>query len=70
MLFMSNPFPMFAILTVYLGFILKWGPKYMKNRKPFNLNKVIIVYNALQIVACARLVVQVPEAITSQFHLK
>ncbi|XP_055321854.1 elongation of very long chain fatty acids protein 7-like isoform X1 [Sitodiplosis mosellana] len=58
MLFMSNPFTMFAILAVYLCFILKWGPEYMKNRKPFNINKIIIVYNIIQIVACARLVAQ------------
>lgn len=59
MLFMSNPLTMFGILAVYLFFILKWGPKYMKNRKPFNINKIIIVYNIIQIVACARLVAQV-----------
>lgn len=59
MLFMSNPFTMFAILTAYLYFILKWGPEYMKNRKPFNINKLIIAYNIIQIVACARLVLQV-----------
>lgn len=59
MLFMSNPFAMFGILAVYLYFILKWGPAFMKNRKPFNLNKIIIAYNIIQIVACARLVIQV-----------
>lgn len=59
MLFMSNPFSMFGILVCYLYFILKWGPKFMKNRKPFNLNKLIIVYNIIQILACARLVVHV-----------
>jgi len=58
MLFMSSPFAMFGILAIYLLFILKWGPNYMKNREPYNLNKIIIVYNILQIVACARLVVQ------------
>lgn len=67
MLFMSNPFTIIALLTVYLCFILKWGPNYMKNRKPFNLNKLIIVYNILQIVACARLVIQVNIFIFSCF---
>lgn len=59
MLFMSTPFPMFVILALYLMFILKWGPKFMTNRQPFNLNKVIIVYNVIQIIMCARLVVHV-----------
>lgn len=35
----------------------------MKNRKPFNLNKIIILYNIIQIVACARLVMQVNDII-------
>lgn len=56
---MSNPFTMFGILAVYLCFISKWGPEFMKNRKPFNINKLIIVYNIIQIVACAHLVLQV-----------
>lgn len=59
MLFMSNPFKVIGILAIYLCFILKWGPEFMKNRKPFNINKLIIVYNIIQIVACARLVMQV-----------
>lgn len=59
MLFMSNPFSMFIILALYLMFILKWGPQLMENRKPYNLNKIIIAYNIIQIIACARLVSQV-----------
>lgn len=57
-LFMSNPFYMFAILAVYLLFVLKWGPQFMKNRKSFDLNRIMIVYNIIQIIACARLVMQ------------
>lgn len=57
-LFMSNPFPMFVILGCYLMFVLKWGPKFMKNRKPYDLNRIMIAYNIIQIIACARLVLQ------------
>lgn len=58
-LLMSNPFPTIAILTVYLYFILKWGPNYMKDRKPFNLDRLMIVYNIIQIIACCMLLKQV-----------
>ncbi|KAJ6637426.1 Elongation of very long chain fatty acids protein [Pseudolycoriella hygida] len=57
-LLMSNPFPTIAILTVYLYFILKWGPNYMKDRKPFNLDTLMIVYNVIQIIACCLLLRQ------------
>ncbi|XP_037029561.1 elongation of very long chain fatty acids protein 7-like [Bradysia coprophila] len=57
-LLMSNPFPTIAILTVYLYFILKWGPNYMRDRKPFNLDTLMIVYNIIQIIACCMLLKQ------------
>ncbi|KAG4079957.1 hypothetical protein HA402_006269 [Bradysia odoriphaga] len=57
-LLMSNPFPTIAILTVYLYFILKWGPNYMRDRKPFNLDTLMIVYNIIQIIACCLLLKQ------------
>ena len=41
---MDNPLPTLAISTSYLLFL--WlGPKYMKNREPFQLRKTLIVYN-------------------------
>lgn len=56
---MSNPFMMFGILAAYLYFTLKWGPNFMKNRKPFDLSNILIIYNIIQIIFCARLVLQV-----------
>lgn len=41
---MDNPLPTLAISTSYL-LILWLGPKYMKNREPFQLRKTLIVYN-------------------------
>lgn len=55
-LFMSNPFSMFGILFFYLMFVLKWGPAFMKNRRPYKLDWIIAFYNVVQIVACADLV--------------
>lgn len=41
---MDNPLPTLAISTSYLLFL--WlGPKYMKNREPFQLRKTLVVYN-------------------------
>lgn len=47
---MSSPLPVLTILTLWLFFIYKWGPEFMKNREPFNLKKIMIVYNIFQVL--------------------
>lgn len=42
---MENPFPMTATLLSYLFFVLYAGPRFMANRKPFQLKEAMIVYN-------------------------
>ncbi|XP_022128975.2 elongation of very long chain fatty acids protein-like isoform X2 [Pieris rapae] len=32
---------------------MKWGPKCMEKRKPFNLERILIAYNALQVILCS-----------------
>lgn len=46
--FMSTPWPVLSTLAVYLLFVLKFGPKMMENRKPFNIKHVMLLYNAIQ----------------------
>ncbi|XP_061390104.1 elongation of very long chain fatty acids protein 7-like [Musca vetustissima] len=46
---MSSPGPVFSIVAVYLLFVLKIGPTFMKNRKPYQLKNIMIVYNAFQV---------------------
>lgn len=46
---MSSPGPVFSIVAVYLLFVLKIGPAFMKNRKPYQLKNIMIVYNAFQV---------------------
>ncbi|KAG7299706.1 hypothetical protein JYU34_016704 [Plutella xylostella] len=49
----AKPYQGAFILGIYLMFVFKWGPAWMKKRQPFNLDKVLIVYNAIQVVLCA-----------------
>ncbi|XP_055631368.1 elongation of very long chain fatty acids protein 7 [Toxorhynchites rutilus septentrionalis] len=42
--------PLIMILVSYLYFCLYAGPRYMAKRKPFQLEKVLIGYNAIQVV--------------------
>ncbi|XP_065342488.1 very long chain fatty acid elongase 7 isoform X2 [Cloeon dipterum] len=50
-LLISSPLPGLTIIACYLIFCLKVGPKFMENRKPFQLKNTLIVYNALQVYA-------------------
>lgn len=47
---MKTPLPAFGILAAYLYFVLRAGPRMMENRKPMDLKKSMILYNASQVV--------------------
>lgn len=47
---MDSPLPTVTIVAVYLYIVLVLGPRLMANRKPFQLNAVLVAYNALQVV--------------------
>ncbi|CAD1469483.1 unnamed protein product, partial [Heterotrigona itama] len=47
---MSSPGPMLCIVGTYLAFVLKVGPKMMEKRPAFQLNNLLILYNALQVL--------------------
>jgi GNS1/SUR4 family len=46
---MQSPWPVLGILAVYLYFVNGRGQNWMKDRKPFELNSIINVYNIAQI---------------------
>ncbi|XP_028029056.1 elongation of very long chain fatty acids protein 7-like [Bombyx mandarina] len=48
-LLMSSPFPVTTIIILYLWFVLKFGPEFMRQRKPYNVEKLLVVYNNLQV---------------------
>ncbi|XP_015116883.1 elongation of very long chain fatty acids protein 7 [Diachasma alloeum] len=52
----TTPWPGLAILGFYLYFVFTLGPRLMANRKPFNLDRILHVYNVVQIFASAYLV--------------
>lgn len=46
----KSPFPTLFICLLYIHFVKVIGPKFMENRKPFNLKKTLICYNFLQVL--------------------
>ncbi|XP_076686859.1 elongation of very long chain fatty acid james bond protein [Andrena cerasifolii] len=47
---MRSPGPMLCIVGTYLLFVLKVGPKMMEKRPAFQLNSLLIAYNAFQVI--------------------
>jgi elongation of very long chain fatty acids protein 1 len=56
---MSTPFPLAAVIIIYLWFVLKIGPDLMKNRRPYDLTQIIRVYNVFQVITCTWFVYKV-----------
>ncbi|CAG2058889.1 unnamed protein product [Timema podura] len=51
----GSPVYVLVIVALYLFFVLVAGPKFMENRRPYNLKKIITAYNILQVLANAYL---------------
>ncbi|KAL4703048.1 hypothetical protein ACJJTC_006658 [Scirpophaga incertulas] len=52
-LFMTSPWPLTAIIVIYLCLIRLFLPQFMRGRRAYNLRAVIKYYNLVQIVANA-----------------
>ena len=52
-MFVGGPLPLLTILITYTYFCISAGPRWMKDRKPFDLKYVLIVYNAVLVVFSA-----------------
>lgn len=46
---MSSPFPTLGICLSYVLIVKVIGPKFMENREPFNLRKLMIAYNFIMV---------------------
>ncbi|KAM8707062.1 hypothetical protein ACLKA7_011205 [Drosophila subpalustris] len=47
----GNLWSVTGVITIYLAFVLHFGPKWMEHRRPFELKFVMQLYNAIQVVA-------------------
>nr|CAD7429080.1 unnamed protein product [Timema monikensis] len=47
---MSGPGPVLSIVAAYLLFVMKLGPWVMKDRKPYRLQEILVLYNLVQVV--------------------
>lgn len=56
---MSGPLPTLMICLTYVIIVKYLGPKFMENRKPFDLKNTMIVYNVFQVILSSYLFTEV-----------
>jgi GNS1/SUR4 family len=57
-LYLVSAAVLLAIFSLYLWFVLVFGPSFMKNREPFDIISLIRTYNGFQVFACTFIVVR------------
>jgi len=62
---MGSPMPMLGIVTFYISFVLKIGPKLMASRKPFNLKPLVVLYSFSMILTSLYIAVTVSRRIST-----
>ncbi|XP_017756789.1 PREDICTED: elongation of very long chain fatty acids protein AAEL008004-like [Eufriesea mexicana] len=58
-LLVKTPIPIILLSFAYLYFVLRCGPRFMKDKKPYQLRTFIRLYNIFQIVSNALIVYNV-----------
>ncbi|KAI1286047.1 Elongation of very long chain fatty acids protein 7 [Halotydeus destructor] len=48
--FPGLPWKLFAVVAIYLVFVMKLGPGFMRNRKPYQLETAMRLYNVVNIL--------------------
>jgi len=61
-LFMESFWPTLFIVASYVYIVKVWGPRFMKDRKPYNITTFLIYYNACQVVLSAYIFIQLLRA--------
>ena len=61
--FMLDSFwPTLLLVATYVYLVKIWGPRFMKNREPYNISTFLVYYNAFQVILSAYIFIQVSSA--------
>uniref|UniRef100_A0A1I8P5H7 Elongation of very long chain fatty acids protein n=1 Tax=Stomoxys calcitrans TaxID=35570 RepID=A0A1I8P5H7_STOCA len=47
---LSSPWCLIIGVTLYLLVVKRWGPRFMANRKPYNVEGIMMAFNVMQII--------------------
>ncbi|XP_058059745.1 elongation of very long chain fatty acids protein AAEL008004-like [Anopheles bellator] len=64
----GSPMLILGIVITYLYFVLRCGPRYMANRKPYNLRSIIKIYNLFQVMANSILFLRISYNVFFQYN--
>ena len=59
---MESPLPTFLLCASYVFIVKVWGPRFMRDRKPYEIKPFLIVYNLAQVVFSTYIFVEVRAA--------
>lgn len=65
--FMGSPLPMIILVSVYL-YIIRNGKKWMEHRKPMEIERLMVVYNIVQIIVNSALFLVVSSLCCIHWH--
>jgi len=61
--FMLDSFwPTLLLVATYVYLVKIWGPRFMKNREPYNISTFLVYYNAFQVILSAYIFIQLLRA--------
>lgn len=60
---MGSIWPITIVIVIYLYFVLKIGPEFMKYRNPMKIDRIVAAYNAVQVLFSLYLVEEVSKHI-------
>lgn len=66
---MDSAFPTLLITLIYPCLVWKIGPKLMKNREAFNVDRLLTLYNFGQIIANSYIVIQMSSVMFRKFNI-
>lgn len=58
---MGSILPVMVVIVFYLAFIFKIGPEFMRYRRPLKIDRVVMVYNVVQVLFSIYLVTEVSQ---------
>ena len=50
---LDSPLPTVILVLAYVYIVTVWGPRFMKDRKPYNISTFLVYYNFAQVVLSA-----------------
>lgn len=56
---MGSIWPITIVVVSYLFFVLKIGPEFMKYRNPMKIDRIVTIYNVVQVLFSLYLVEEV-----------